>query len=408
LTIINTGEVNLREYQVLVNLDTRALVSAGKMRKDGADLRFVDENGKELPYWIESGLGTRNTEIWVRVPSIPLSDGSRIHIYYGNPDSGAGANGSLTFEFYSPFERRRKLDLGEGFLRQTMKEPLTIPSYEARGVVHPDVVYFPDGVDGYMYWMYYTPYPPDKYELPRLVRSRDGLNFTNEGTEHLLLEAGESGQWDDGFLADPDILKLGDKWYLFYAGRSANKSWQKVGLATSNDGIHFTKHPLNPILEADLDLEYESHDYLLSPTLYHNESGFYMWYFAEGREGNRTKIWMCGAKSENGTHWEKLPQNPLLAPQPASLDQKGIWHGDVIRFSDHFWLYYVAYDGSEYHISLAKSRNGVEWGRSDENPVLDTRPNSWEGLRMYRSSAVVVDDELRLYYSAFNSSPNGR
>ncbi len=394
----------LSSYQVLVTMNTRKLVSSKKIKYDGSDIRFIDEEGfTELAYWIESGVNATSTRIWVTVPNIPGGKKRRIYLYYGNDDAKPRSDGLATFEFFSSFEAERDLPFGEGFERYP-GNPLDIEAYNATGVVHPDLLYFPDGRDGYRFWMYYTPYPPDIYELPSLVRSQDGINFTDDGVDNPLVEAGDSGEWDDGFLADPDVIRVGDTWYLYYAARSANKSWQRIGLATSSDGKRFIKVEGNPVLSADVNLSHESHDYLLSPTVYHNETGFYMWYFAEGAEGGRTRIFLCAARSPNGINWTKLPQNPVMRPLNASLERNGIWHGDVVFLENSLLLYYVAYDGSEYHLCMATSKDGINWERSDENPVLDLVPESWEDLRIYRSSPVVVGDEVWMYYSAFNSS----
>ena len=69
ITIDNTQNNNdLTDYQILVVMDTKSLIDQGKMRSDCGDIRFED-GGVLLSYWIESGCGTTNTRIWVKVPT---------------------------------------------------------------------------------------------------------------------------------------------------------------------------------------------------------------------------------------------------------------------------------------------------------------------------------------------------
>jgi len=106
ITITNTG-TSLTDYQLLITLDTLTLITAGKMRSNGGDIRFTDSDGLTLiPYWIEAGINTVNTKIWVKVPSIPAGD-MMIYIYYGNPDEVAAppaTDGETTFSFFDDFE----------------------------------------------------------------------------------------------------------------------------------------------------------------------------------------------------------------------------------------------------------------------------------------------------------------
>jgi predicted GH43/DUF377 family glycosyl hydrolase len=343
----NGNPQDLVDYQVLVDVDTESLVSKRRMKADGSDIRFIDQDDlTELPYWIESGMGTAHTRIWVRAPNIPVNGTRTVWLYHGNRRATPRTNGADTFVFYSSFETQMVLPVGEGFERFG-GNPLTIERYNATGVVHPDVLYFPNRVNGYKFWMYYTPYPPDSAELPSLVRSNDGIHFTDSGVENPLITPGSQGEWDDGLLADPDVVRVGRTWYLYYAGRPANKSWQRIGLAVSEDGKVFRKIEDNPVLSADVGLGHESHDFLMSPTVHHNETGFYMWYFSEGAEADRTLVWMCGAKSADGIHWAKLPNNPLMSPLASSYEMKAIWHGDVVLRDGSFLFYYVANDGSD-------------------------------------------------------------
>jgi hypothetical protein len=103
ITINNSSNSNaLTDYQVLITLDTQSLISAGKMRSDGGDIRFTDSDGSTLlNYWIETGINTTSTKIWVKVPSIPASSTKTIYVYYGNPSATSQSNGSNTFIFFN-------------------------------------------------------------------------------------------------------------------------------------------------------------------------------------------------------------------------------------------------------------------------------------------------------------------
>jgi len=107
--INNAGNPNnLTYYQVLVTVDTASLISAGKMRPDCGDIRFTDADGVTLlAYWIESGINTSTTKIWVKVPAIPGSSIYTIYMYYGNPDAVSMSDPDSVFIFFDDFEKDR-------------------------------------------------------------------------------------------------------------------------------------------------------------------------------------------------------------------------------------------------------------------------------------------------------------
>jgi len=90
----------LTNEDVLVELDTAALVTANKLQVDCDDLRFVDgDDNSLLSFWVEGGCNTASTNIWVRIPSLPAG-GKTIYMYYGNPIAGGGSqtwSGEFTF-----------------------------------------------------------------------------------------------------------------------------------------------------------------------------------------------------------------------------------------------------------------------------------------------------------------------
>jgi len=96
--------INLFDYQVLVTVDTASLIAEGKMRSDCGDIRFTYGDGVTLlPYWIESGINTTATKIWVKVPAIPASSYYTIFMYYGNPSAESLSNGDSVFLLFDDF-----------------------------------------------------------------------------------------------------------------------------------------------------------------------------------------------------------------------------------------------------------------------------------------------------------------
>jgi hypothetical protein len=105
IKIDNTGNSNdLLGYAVSFKIDTQTLISNGWMRPDCGDIRFYNYTGAEQPYWIESGINTPQTEIWVNVSKIPGSSITPIIMKFGNLSLQSQSNGTRTFEVFDSFE----------------------------------------------------------------------------------------------------------------------------------------------------------------------------------------------------------------------------------------------------------------------------------------------------------------
>ena len=300
VSVANSSGTTLTNYQVLITLNSSFDFTRAK--NDGSDIRIAGSDGTTLiPFWIESwDAGLNQANIWVNVPSIPIS-GTSIFLYYGNNAATNASNGSSTFDFFDDFESWAspsnawadkallptpkadhtcavyngklyaiggynltagdargenyeynpatnswaiktpmptprwgpvavefngkiyvfggQLSNGSGTAKNEMYDPvndtwsgsamgnpLLIPDYGASGVVHPDVIYFPEGKDGYKYWMTYTPYPPQPDENPSVVRSNDGITWTGNGISNPVIPEGTPGSWNDLENPDPDFI----------------------------------------------------------------------------------------------------------------------------------------------------------------------------------------------------------
>ncbi|MDD3127326.1 MAG: DUF2341 domain-containing protein, partial [Candidatus Izemoplasmatales bacterium] len=103
ITVASNYASALTNYQVLLVLDTLTPISEGRMLSSGADLRFVvSGSATPLSYWIESGLNTSATRIWVKVPSIAAGGSVTLTAYYGYA-SATAVSSTSTFVFADAF-----------------------------------------------------------------------------------------------------------------------------------------------------------------------------------------------------------------------------------------------------------------------------------------------------------------
>jgi len=104
ITVSNNTSSALSNYQVKVIVNTASLISAGKMTVNGNDIRFVDPGTcNNLNYWIESGINTSSTVIWVKLNLLSANGNEVINMYYGNPSATAASNGDSTFIIFDDF-----------------------------------------------------------------------------------------------------------------------------------------------------------------------------------------------------------------------------------------------------------------------------------------------------------------
>jgi hypothetical protein len=112
------------------------------------------------------------------------------------------------------------------------------------------------------------PVPPAETQVPGMSPTVEPATMTQESTLRLpaqsewvdygtILQSGLPGEWDlylwGGFAFS--VIKKDGIYYLYYQGSSDYRTkfdetvlWRSIGVATSPDGIHFTKYEGNPIL----------------------------------------------------------------------------------------------------------------------------------------------------------------
>jgi gliding motility-associated-like protein len=88
----NTALATTGNLQTLLIIDTQTPISQNKMQANGNDIRFIEGVCTNvIPHYIESGINTPQTNIWVRLPSISPGGSLTIFMKYGNATAPSGA-----------------------------------------------------------------------------------------------------------------------------------------------------------------------------------------------------------------------------------------------------------------------------------------------------------------------------
>lgn len=101
ITVSNSTSTLAVDYQLKLTINTQSLIAGSQMMATGDDIRFGKTcMGSALyNYWIESGINTATTTIWVKIDSIPANGSRTFYMYYGNPAATAASSIPLVFPF---------------------------------------------------------------------------------------------------------------------------------------------------------------------------------------------------------------------------------------------------------------------------------------------------------------------
>ncbi len=194
--------------------------------------------------------------------------------------------------------------------------------------------------------------------------------------------AGE-GHWDAAIRERGWILREGDQWRMWYTGYDGTREGKKMlGLATSPDGIHWTRHPDNPIYDEHWveDMQVVKHD------------GRYVM-FAEGVGGYGHLL-----TSEDGVTWTRVGKldirqtsgEPLTSGPPGTPTayiKDGVWY-----------LFYELYDDG---IWLATSSDLKTFSNVQDEPVLVPGPDDYDRRKIALNQVVKCRGT---YYAMYHGS----
>lgn len=186
-----------------------------------------------------------------------------------------------------------------------------------------------------------------------------------------------------------------EKFGMVYAGYGSTDPGRRgygfvtkpqIGLAWSDDLLHWEKDRANPIFSGSGHPGSPDEAGAAGPFVWLERDTYHLFYFgvtAHGYEGGRKT--MNVATSRDLHSWNRYQGNPIISPAGNGWRRDAIWHPNVVRRRD---LYYLFFNASgiisrrdEEFIGYATSRDLFHWEVDDrDSPILvgSGRAGSWD------------------------------
>ncbi len=227
-----------------------------------------------------------------------------------------------------------------------------------------------------------------------LATSTDGIHWT-KSSANPVLSNGQPGDFDSEHVHYGPVLFHDEQYWFWYSGHNG-QHWQ-IGLAISEDGIHWTKHPDNPVLAVGSNGEWDAYG-VISPAVIFDGHSFKMWYNGNGSE----LVLAAGyAESSDGVHWTKYPHNPILTPRPNTWESDAVGMGPVLFFDGKYHAWYGGRQGEvRSSIGYATSADGIAWERFASNPVIEPgEHDDWDSTTLGGFWVLRENDVFKMWYS---------
>lgn len=212
-------------------------------------------------------------------------------------------------------------------------------------------------------------------------------NFSKSSSNPILTTGPTS--WDSSRAWQPTTIYNDAIYRMYYSG--FNGSRFQIGLATSTDGIIWSKASQNPVLSRLSIDNKDVHD----PTALLVDGIYYMWYVSSdnGGSGNFS---INRATSTDGIAWTLNPSTPVFRPT-SGWGSGGVTSPFVTKIGSEYKMWFSSADNGNFAIGLATSADGINWTAYSSNPIIVAN-QSWEGSNVDGPTVLYDGAKYEMFY----------
>lgn len=187
--------------------------------------------------------------------------------------------------------------------------------------------------------------------------------------------------WDSLIRERGYILKEDSAYYLWYTGYNREDQTKFLGLATSPDGLNWTRYPGNPI---------HTTQWVEDMSVIKEDGIYYM--FAEGKDDIAHIL-----TSADKIHWTEQGDIDIRKADGTAIDKGPYGTPAVWRENDTWYLFY---ERGDLGIWLATSRDMKIWTNVQDDPVIKMGPEAYDRFAVAMNQVIKYNGKYYGYYHA--------
>jgi hypothetical protein len=213
-----------------------------------------------------------------------------------------------------------------------------------------------------------------------------------------VLAPGPIGAFDDSGVSLACIAAHDGTLFLYYTGWNIGVTvpWRNsIGLATSSDGLHFTRASPAPVLDRNRVDPYS----LSYPFVLHDGRAWRMWYGSNLRWGREQRDMDHVIKYAAGSSPEQWQPTGAICIGIERAGEYAFSRPCVVR-DGALWRMWYSFRGDAYRIGYAESSDGVAWTRRDAEAGIAPSREGWDSQSVEYPYVFDHDGARYLLYNA--------
>lgn len=247
------------------------------------------------------------------------------------------------------------------------------------------------------------------------VTSPDGLTWTDVPVQdtikgRMIRTRGED-KWDTAH-ETPAIIKYKGEYLLYFTGYVHKGNFgtsfpYHIGLATSQDGVTFTRYTDLPVLSPTPG-GYDN-DAVFSPTVIEYEGKLLMIYtglcLTKCDHANDTGIQLMSATSEDGRVWTKRDTPIIPRSSLTFLAKDGGAESDIVKGPDGLYYLFMTllYGDNGHEIGVARATTPYGPWDINPHPIITKTKGSFDSIGPIAPSVIFENGKARMWYHGFGS-----